>query len=75
MDNVVSIFSKQEPCRYMMVENIEFISSYMNDVLHSFNCLDCQNRYKAYMRSSAKKLESIIMEQGKIIVTGDLNVD
>lgn len=74
MDNVVSIFSKQEPCKYMAVDNVEFIKCYMGDVLHSFNCVDCQSRYKSYLRGSANTFGDLV-SNGDIVFGEDIHDD
>jgi len=66
MDNVISIFTGQEPCKYMNVERDMFIKSYLGDVLHSFNCNDCKARYQHHMRTSANLTAQAIMNTGLI---------
>lgn len=63
--NLVSIFTRKEPCKYLHVAHADFMNTYMNDHLHSFGCTDCQRRFGTYVTSIRESLNSTISEMFK----------
>lgn len=72
MDNVISIFTGQEPCRYLSVSNEEFKAQFMENWAgtHMWECQDCLKRWTNANRYSLadaieRQYSTVVEEQNE----------